>query len=108
MHLKTLNSKGLLLDIVPIVVNLPCLKIRLIRKNLFFEVDHGILLDILHLDNFHIIAVLGKIKEVFLYDGDTSVGLGFSEAGTRKGFKLVNSSRTLVIKCFKVFHTLFM
>ena len=47
-------------------------------------------------------VILGKIKEVFLYDSDTTVGLGFKEAGTRKGFKLTNSSRTLVIKCFKV------
>ena len=47
-------------------------------------------------------AFLGKIKEVFLFDGDTSVGLGFREAGTRKGFILTNSSRTLVIKCFRV------
>ena len=44
----------------------------------------------------------GKIKEVFLYDSETSVGAGFREAGSRKGFKLSNSSRTLVIKCFRV------
>ena len=44
----------------------------------------------------------GRIKEVFLFDSDTTVGLGFKEAGSRKGFKLTNCSRTLVIKCFRV------
>ena len=43
----------------------------------------------------------GKIKEVFLFDSDTTVGFGFREAGTRKGFILTNSSRKIVIKCFK-------
>ena len=43
----------------------------------------------------------GKIKEVFLFDSDTTVGFGFREAGSRKGFILTNSSRKIVIKCFK-------
>ena len=43
----------------------------------------------------------GEIKEVFLFDSDTRVGLGFREAGTRKGFSVKNLSRTLVVKSFK-------
>ena len=49
----------------------------------------------------------GRIKEVFLFDSDTTVGLGFKEAGSRKGFKLTNCSRTLVIKCFRVISIIF-
>eukprot|EP00092_Neocalanus_flemingeri_P002528 GFUD01002705.1.p1 GENE.GFUD01002705.1~~GFUD01002705.1.p1 ORF type:complete len:857 (-),score=228.01 GFUD01002705.1:69-2507(-) len=43
----------------------------------------------------------GEIKEVFLFDSDTRVGLGFKEAGTRKGFAVRNLSRTLVVKSVK-------
>ena len=43
----------------------------------------------------------GEIKEVFLFDSDTRVGLGFKEAGTRKGFSVRNLSRTLVVKSLK-------
>ena len=39
---------------------------------------------------------------MFLFDSDTTVGFGFREAGSRKGFILTNSSRKIVIKCFKV------
>ena len=43
----------------------------------------------------------GQIKEVILFDCDTKVGLGYSESGSKNGFKLTNSSRRIVIKCDK-------
>ena len=43
----------------------------------------------------------GQIKEVVLFDCDTKVALGYSESGSKNGFKLTNSSRRIVIKCDK-------
>ena len=43
----------------------------------------------------------GEIKEVFLFDSDTKVGLGFRGAGTRKGFSLRNLTRILVVNCLE-------
>ena len=44
----------------------------------------------------------GIFREVLLFDGETDIGCGFSQSGTRKGFLVKNMSRKLVLKCKKV------